>query len=343
MGISELDVFVVHARALQNRARALSETVRLLEREVRVNVRMVTSHDTCDIDADSIKRLTGFEPLSTEVTPLADRFNAMIRVMHVNAVSSALKHLDCLRQIGDRPGDALCLVLEDDSVVAEARLAEWMRLLIDSDDFRYDFVIMGETGLTTKYAKDTCMLDVNAAFDAGAVLPVCNAYAVRPSFARELAERVPAIKFAWNVQLSLALHVCDRSKRNVVATSAPVFLDGTKTGRFVSTLTGDNKLSQCPAFSEMCEELTRLGVGQGKAASAAVERALAAPGVLADHPDVLRTYASHLTSLMRHAEAHAVLERAVRVMLRHPLVFTNNHSALLKQYIRSFAHVQEEI
>ena len=336
----EIHVFVVHARALQRRARSIAKLVQVIERHNmvnRVNMRLITKYDINDISPEDLPKLTNFDPVALDVSPFADRFNGLIKVMHINQVSCALKHAECLREISEYDDDRMCLVIEDDCVAKDDDINAFVTHALDKRN-DYDILFGCDTGINFQQ-QDEYLASIENVFASGIVLATCNAYFVRPSYAKTLLENTQPIKFAWNVQLSFALHRCKPSRGVKCAPCAPL-RDGSKTGRFLSTQTGENVLSQCDEFVTFRQLLATAKVGQGSEVARAFDGIIASQGIANDHPDILRVYATYLTVNRRHKEAHDVLQRAVDVILKEPLTFSNNQSAVMKQFLRSFAHVQ---
>lgn len=332
---TRLELHVIHARPLQQRARNVTSVVRALEKQCDVHLRLCTRYDSDAVAGMDTAGLTDFGALAPQQTPLHERFNRHLRGMHVNQLSCALKHQEVLREISEGDDDTLYLVMEDDSVMT----ADFADMVACVSSAEFDLVLVA---LDVENPAGTRLCPMAGVFETGFVLPSCNAYFVRPAYARALLQHAQPVRFAWNVQLSYALHLTAPAR---VFHSARVFLrDGSKTGRFACTQ-GDSTPSQNAAYLALQAQVSA-GKATPEEVSVAVDRCLSAPDaegktVLKDHPEVLRLQAAHLSASGRHGDAHAVLLRAADALLREPLVLVNNQSGVMRQLIRSFAQVQE--
>lgn len=173
--------------------------------------------------------------------------------------------------------------------------------------------------------------------------PVCNAYCITPTFAKALHNWTKTVKFTWNIQLSYALHMVHRNFEDVgdiIATRRLFFMDGSKTGHFVSTLSGQNVLTLSPEYMNLLKESVNPDTTERKIQEK-VDKFRDTPGVIYNHPDVLRVQADALIKLKRLPAAHEILHVGCDELFKHELVLVNNASDIMKKYIRSYAYVQD--
>jgi hypothetical protein len=257
-----------------------------------------------------------------------------------------LKHAEALKNIAEYgdPG-RLHLVLEDDSVLSDA---EQLRALLARrpSDGAAD-VTFACLNVQREGGDDDGrgVVDVDMLFKSAFVLPACNAYFVTPKAAKIMMPHVYPIKLPWNAQLAYVLH---RAGASLTVNSAEkcVWRDGSKSGHFVSALNNDNALTQNDSYNALKEICAKAMAGGATASlddtiATLTSRFFDDPGVLKDHPDFLRVHAAYLTAQQRHAEAHALLERASRTLSASRVSLSK--SAVVREYIRSFAHVQDAV
>lgn len=349
----KMDLYVIHTRELEDRARSFTKLVRALEEVCDVNMHVCNSHDVDSlVNNSALNTLVDFNPIAADQTPCADVFNRHVKGMHVNHISCAMKHLTALKTIAeaaDQPDDEerVYMVIEDDCIVAfddtksmQTLVKELWKACVShvKSDFLY-LCTHVSSDIPNQTPDVIRRFPINTLTSNGFVFPTSNAYCVRPSYARALLPHLTPLKFAWNVQLSYALH---RTEGSVGALEKALLLDGSKTGHFCSVLSGENTLQLNSQYNELNKLLTRLSPAENDDASVAqfIDHFNSQSGILKDHPDLLRIHATYLTNRSRHVEAHQVLHRAAQTLLRQPLVLINNQSGLMKDYIKSFAHVQ---
>lgn len=337
MAMPGVRVYVIHARPLRDVRESSIKHVLSGLRGGAERISWITKHDPDELLAmPSLTECTDF-------TPVAGVFGTMLRQMHVNQLSNAMKHAEALRRIAEFPtegdDDPLHLVLEDDCVLAEdaGEPADVLRNMVQLAATRRNW---GAFFPCVAVPGDGEVQDVSK--QGTPFMPATvNAYFVTPQFAKRMQPWFQRIKFAWHIQLAYCMHMAQSDAPvPVMATRSMALLDGSKTGHFMSTLAGENALSLCPDFIELVKLVTK-GAASRKQVDAVLASFRARPGVLQDHPDMLRVYADFLHRHQQHVAAHGTLAQACAVLLANPLVLVNNKSRTMRQYLASFAHVQD--
>lgn len=367
-----LRIYIVTARPLaavrDANIKQLTDTfskVTVVERVTRC-----TKHDPDDVMKAGVTQYVDFAKVEGDGVGVA-AFNAQLKAMHVNQLSNALKHVDALKKIASfsdtDENELLHLILEDDCIVnqEDGSAIEVVRSLMNrvkatfSNDGWGIFLPCVSVSLSDEtkeqQSKDIQLskhnlvrLDDLVSAGTSFLSPTCNAYFVTPKFASAMLKYCDKIKFAWNVHLSYAAYrvLNDDKRSGVIGTKSLCLMDGSKTGHFISTLTGSNLLSLCPEYLEL---VRLVSVPTKEAANNQetlrkirdiIDKFEQKSGVIKNHPDFLRIHAQQLVSCKKYADAHEVLSNGGKILLETPLAIINNTSSFMREYLNSFAFVQ---
>lgn len=370
-----LRIYVVTARPL---SAARDENIKKITEYfskacVVERVTRCTKNDPEDLLKTNVSDHVDFSSIPGESAAIAN-LNNNLKHMHVNQLSNAMKHVDALRKIAgfadtEASDELIHLVIEDDCVVNEdledcdnakdaiKDLMNRVKITFSNKNNRWGIflpclsVAMTEQAenTQTQFFVDNKVVKLNELILNGSsfLVPACNAYFVTPSFAKRMLRYCEKIKFAWNVHLSYAVHFVlheEEESEQVIGTRTIVIMDGSKTGHFVSTLTGTNLLSLCPEYIELVRLISSTsGTTPKETCSKAAEiisKFEQKNGVIKDHPDFLRLYAQQLIGIKKLRDAHSVLKKGSKVLLETPLAIINNTSSFMREYLNSFAYVQ---
>lgn len=319
MSHTKIDLYVISSKSTQARAARMDALVQLLKGRFDVWVRSVTEPEPESMSRADVLAKVLIEKVNNST------YDARLRNLQACHVSNALKHAEALRLVSEstRIG-SLPIVLEDDAV-AGGGVCDSLASLIQQMDARVEcqFVALGLGGGAA---------GLHRVPEEHKVLPVCNAYAVRPALAARLASSFLPLRYVTNVHLS---YLADLFGVPVFAWSPGVFLDGSKTGADVSTLSPTNELIFNADYVRAKKLLEERGADAAREVIAIVE----ASG-LAGHPDFMHLRAR----AVRHAEGAEAARRVYEEALlaydaRSGLV--NNESRFLIDYVELFAELQE--
>jgi hypothetical protein len=78
--MQHVDVHVIHARALEDRARHFTDMLR----DMSPRIRVCAKFDSDTLAGNVVQSYVDFAPIPPESTPEAARFNSLIKGLHVN-------------------------------------------------------------------------------------------------------------------------------------------------------------------------------------------------------------------------------------------------------------------
>lgn len=323
-----LNLYVVHSTVLESRKSNYVDLVRVLGTNPRIKVQavVVTPHDPKDITQNDIQQLVNLSKLNDNSI-----WDSQIINMHVNQVSNALKHMRALTAISQAQDaeNTLHLVVEDDVMYpsdVDQKLLQLARVLPDTHGITF-------MGLPGKPAEDD-KFSFAPALTMLPMLPCCESYIASPEAAKALLAHFVPIRFTANKQLTYAA-----VKAGVtIQQSVPnVFSDGSKVGKFCSSLTPNSGLIFNTVWVAAWQLLQRKDATHDE--YAAVERALASSDI-DNHPDVLHMRARMVQKQGRYEEAHALFARADAAYTANQAI-VNNESEFLAAYIDNSKYLQD--
>ena len=290
---------------------------------------MVTTPNPENVDPETIKTRVKLERLEDV------KWDPHVRNMHVAQVSNALKHFRCLEMIAaSEDEDALHLVVEDDVCYGDKigdDLVEVHDLLAARQD--WDAVFLGMPGRSRERTARELPTIQESTFST--VLPSCESYVVTVAAARRLVTGYLPVRFATNKHLS---YMFDKGSYSVRFSEPNLFSDGSKSGRFVSTLDPSNILiynqEWVNAYNVVVKAQTAL---DEQAVSDGIAKLDASP--VKEHPDMLNMKAMLRVLQKDYHEAHALFAKAYAGYLQNHAI-VNNESTFLRNYIANFKHVQ---
>lgn len=292
---------------------------------------MVTTPNPENVDRETIQKRVKLERLEDA------KWDPHVRNMHVAQVSNALKHFKCLELIAaSTEPDALHLVVEDDVCYGDRigdDLVEVHDLLAARQD--WDAVFLGMPSRRVERSGRQFPTIQEGTF--APMLPSCESYVVTPAAARRLVEQYLPVRFMTNKHLS---YVFDKDPAGYgVRYSEPnLFSDGSKTGRFVSTLDPSNVLLYNQEWVNAYNVVVKAQTAPDERAVAdGIAKLDASP--VKDQPDLLNMKAMLRVLQKDYRGAHALFAQAYAGYLQNHAI-VNNESTCLRNYIANFKHVQ---
>lgn len=251
--------------------------------------------------------------------------------MHVRQVSNALKHLEALRRASRLPAGSSALILEDDATAGDG-FGGALRDLLASPPAGWGSGVAVLLGLPAPGVTGSRYQKMEDVYE---VTPVCDSYLVDPEGARRLVEAFLPLRMTTNLQLVLA------ARKGGVALYLPrpnIFVDGSKFGIAVSTLTPNNHLILNPTYVDARE----VALGPRGEDPREVERASAAlmSSPFKNHPDFV-----HMRALLERRRGE--FARAAAAFSAAMQLYTDNNavvgaeSQFLRQYISNFRDLQD--
>ena len=212
----------------------------------------------------------------------------------------------------------------------EERLCEQLEQLVkDFDPSKHELVFLGLPSNIDAKKNNVRFQNTKEVLK---VLPYCDSYMVSKACAKNLHKNYLPIKFVNNVQLS---YVLEKSKTDSFLVVPNIFMDGTKYGMFLSTLSPNNQLIFNNEYMQVKQQLAN----PANLPNANLEK-IFKESPLSMHPDFNFLYAQYLVACKRYAEANDVFENSLKVYLANNCV-VNHETQFLKEFIRVNKYTQE--
>lgn len=341
-----LNVYILHANWLKDRQRVVEEFQKQIQKYFfkdikQTKIQVITDFDPNDINGELIQRTVNYAHYKEEDDIKEDNkttsitfYNQFIKNMHLFQLSNVLKHLKALEFImKNSSDDDINIILEDD-IVYQEKMCMTLEKVFDSLPSDYDMVFMGlPTNRQIKNPDDITYQNTSEVFR---VLPYCDSYIVSKNAATKLYNNFLPIKFTSNLQLSSLI---EKLSLKTVLCIPSIFIDGSKFGLFLSTLTPNNALLFNADYMQSKQLLdTKKDVELTSEEIEKLEK-IFETSPIKNHPDFMHVKAQYLVKQNKFTEAEAVFEAALKIYQANSCV-VNHESAFLKEYIKLFKELQ---
>jgi hypothetical protein len=327
----QLNFYFIHAQWLKDREKIITEFSKLVNKYKfknisNVEIHTITKYDPPEIDGDIISKTVSYSQIPNE--PL-NFYNQFIKNLHVFQLSNALKHYHALEIISQSQGeDNIHIVLEDDVLYEDKICRHIENLLEELEAEPKPLVYLGLPSNTEN--KEAKFQKTKELFR---ILPYTDSYIITKSAAKSLYDNYLPIMFVNNIQMSYAL---DKAEITPVLHVPNLFMDGSKAGIVLSTLTPNNQLMfnndymKCRMIIQkesISEEDTQL-----------LEK-IFKESPLNSHPDFVYLKALYSVKILQFDKAKEHYEKALEVYQANGCVL-NHESQFLKDYTSLFKHIQ---
>lgn len=337
----KLSIQVVHSNLVElrrNNVDALVLALRASKLFEDVKVNFVDEAEPGTLSADAQKKVTDVTPIPAD-QGAPEYFNSLLSPLNVRHISCALKHAAALRAIAgslSQDDDEYHMVLEDDVVYGD-RMPTMLADLLKALPSDYDVVFLGlpapkgseENGSGTH----TCSFP--AVYN---VAPVCDSYVVSRKGAAALGAKMLPLKFACNVQISLAIHTLSLSAH---FSKPNLFIDGSKLGVFVSVIEANNQLLLNSDYFTVKELVERPADHQYTAEEMGTLKRLFEGMRFKQHPDVVYLLARLEMRLKNYARADELFAACFAAYQSNNCIL-NNQSVFMKSYIDMCKEIAEK-
>lgn len=333
----KLNIYILHAQWQKDRERVIDNIKAVFEKYtfksiLDTNVRVISEYDYGDISQQLASRMLNHGPIQD---PPLTQYNALIRPIHISQFSNALKHYRVLELISVNSAENdINLVLEND-VLFENSVCEALEKIMSSlIDIRHPIVFLGmPNNLREAPSKGTFQFLKTK--DIFQVLPYCDSYLVTKEAAKLMHANYLPIKFSNNIQMS---YVMDKVKLVPYLTAPNIFMDGSKFGAFLSTLTPTNELVFNPDYVKAKEILNSSNLNSMSSKDIATLEKLWKESLIREHPDMLHLKALYLSKIDKKDEAKKLCENLLKIFQGNNCI-VNRESQFLKDYIAMYQPV----
>lgn len=330
-----LNVFFIHNTLMREREMVMQQFRAILAKAdfdkwgIKLcKVSNIDSFDPNNIDISIIQKTVNYTHFE-EGSPF-QKYNGLIKNLHIYQLSNSLKHLKALEVISSMDDDSLNLVLEDDvSYDPNTVISHLCEVIKQYTEGSVIFL-----GLPNN-KQDARTMTLQPTTDLFELLPYNDSYILDKVAAKKLYESYLPIKFPNNIQLSVAIQRANVSSYQTVPN---VFVDGSKLGIFTSSLTVNNVLmfnTDYMKLRTLATEKKELKPEDEQLANQLCEKSPCAP-----HPDFQYMKALYLTKAAKYNEALMAYEAAHTMYMKNMCIL-NHDSNFLKDYMCLYKHIQD--
>lgn len=322
----DLLIRVIHSPKLAMRLQNISNLVERLQADKRfkLNVEFIKEYEPEKLDTETISMYVKLE------NPKTNTFlDTLVRNMHINQVSQALKHTHALEQLSSA-GTELMLVIEDDVLFGESITDE---LHATCEQFMSnpsaDVVFLGcPTPKTLGEKKQLVQIK-----DVFRVLPTADAYLVKKSSVTKLKTAFAPIRFPTPIQFT---YVALTQGVNAFMAAPNIFVNGSKYGVYLSSTDQNNKLFMNQDFNNMLNINLKPSISRE---DSDVFTSMTTNAKFLEHPDFQHQIALFYARAGQLEKAKAHFETAFKIYEENGCIMTNESEFLLN-YTRIFRFFQ---
>lgn len=329
-------IYFIHAKWLVDRERMISDIQKHLKKFKFTGIKIKTLQTIDEFDPSMIQTDTVNQIVNYSQVPEASLsvYNNCFKNLHIHQLSNALKHAKAIELSSKNDPEDINIILEDD-LIFEERMCISLEKVIKKLDIDFDLVFLGLP--TNKEVKTKTDIFFQSTKDIFKILPYCDSYIVSHKAAKVLTEKYFPIKFINNIHLSYLIDSLSLKSQIAVPN---MFMDGSKYGMYISSLNGSNSLLFNNDYN-----MTKTLVGKETPLSSEEEKALEnvlANSTIKNHPDFCHVKALALVKKGKFPEAKLVFEETYK-KYKNANCIVNHESAFLKDYIRVFKNLQQDI
>lgn len=318
----KLKVFIIHADYMEIRKQHIEKFVEILK-SAGVDYEYISAFDPKAITQEDVQKKINLTKQNN-----GEFFDELIRNLHINQLSNALKHGEAITSASKETGKYdHFLFVEDDILYGDdvmQKIKETIALLDKSSES--DILFLGLPSLAP--IEDQSVLTITPTSKFYKVFPCCDSYMISAKSIEKVAAAFFPIKYITNFHLSYMAATHSLSTSMVVPN---IFLDGTKYGAFLSSLDPNNKMMFNPEFIQLSNMLQN--------SSGDIETAFETIK-FKNHPDVMHLQAIYAMSKGDFKKAETILENILNVTVQNGCMI-NNETEFLRTYIRLHKFTQD--
>jgi hypothetical protein len=241
---SLIDVYIIHDISLTDRHLNVEKIKQLFKKNKQVaNIFIVDEYDHKGMDRKQIISLLNTEEKKNK-SKLEEQFAKFTKPLNVKNISNYMKHFKALEKISNSTTQNDALIIEDDVIISESfdELFDVEKL----KDCEFDMIFFGQP---FKERSEKTLVKIEN-WEGKVLLPTIESYFVKYGIVKSLVSEMIPIHFCTNVGLSYIINKLDI---NVAKMCPNLFVDGTKTGKFVSSINNNNICMFNNAYNKMYE------------------------------------------------------------------------------------------
>jgi GR25 family glycosyltransferase involved in LPS biosynthesis len=334
--VRKLNVYIIHAKPIKERESVIQNLKSSLKKYKFRNILLsgftvIEEYDPVDIDMNTIRLYVNYNKVEE---PHVEGFNQLLKNMHINQLSNALKHFKAMELIAKTSNDGeVNLVLEDD-VLYEDKFCYSLDKLVASLPTQFDMIFLGIP--PNNQSEKPSTFEFQETQKVSPVLPFCDSYLISHSASKALVPNYIPIKFINNIHMS---YNCVRLGLKTLNSVPNIFIDGSKYGMFLSKLTNNNPLIFNADFTQLRSILNKDVLDENDKQN--VEKIISRTP-LKGNPDFIHLESAYHLRSQDYQKAKARLEEAYNTYVANGCILGND-SVFLRDYIKVHKHLQDDI
>lgn len=340
MAQKKLNVYLIHTPQLNERRKVIDELKKTLGKysfsKLKVNdIITILEDDPAAITSERVASLVNYSPVQSTEEEIKI-YNSLLRVLHINNISNALKHYAAMKRISECvDSDIIHLVLEDDAMF-EPRMCMMLDKAIDkiADE---DIVFLGMPN--NEPVTNTNTVTIKECKQVFKILPYCDSYAIKPATAKILVDAYYPIKFLTNIHIDFLM----KSNKIVAKQTVPnLFVDGSKFGMFLSSQVVNNDLIFNKEYMFLKGLLNKPVTDVTEDEKNTVEK-IAKESNISNNPDFMCLLGKYTREIKKdYKEAMNIYQKTFDIYQKNGGLI-NNESLFLRDFISLHSLVQEDI
>lgn len=339
MGLKKLYIYIIHAKHLTERRKVIDELRKDIGKYTfssvnSIEIQTIDAYDVDEITPENIQASVNYSPIESDKEEIKI-FNALLRILHVNNISNAMKHLNVLKKIAeDTSSDSYHLVVEDD-IMYEPRMCMLLDKLLAKLTSSDEIVFLGMPN--NEPVTNTNTITIKSSKEVFKILPYNDSYIIQPKTAKTIVDMFLPIKFYTNIQIS---YICEYAGIKIKQCVPNIFVDGTKFGTYLSSQMVNNDLvfNKDYMFVKNMSEKTKAQVTKD---DIELFKKIRESSGIANNPDFLVVAGKCLRYIFEDYNGARELYQKAFDMYQRNNIIINNESMFLRDFISLHAHLQE--
>ena len=335
--VRAINIYFIHSTHLRERERIIADFKTLLGKYTfnginRTSVKIISEYDPNVLNEEIIRKTVDYSRIKDEKEgkPL-EFYNQHLKNMHIFQLSNTLKHYKALEMISKTEDNDVNIVLEDDILYEEkvlVSLEKVLRKLKGCDD---SVTFLGLPCNVQNPKKEIMFQKTKEIFR---ILPYTDSYIVSNKLAKKMHDNFLPIKFINNIHFS---YTFEKSGIDSQIAIPNIFMDGSKYGIFLSTLSPNNHLIFNNDFMTVANIINKNELDK---ADRDKVTELFEKSQIAKNPDFMYLRALFYTKLSEYEKAKEIYEEIFKIYDSNTNVI-NAESSVLRDYIRLHRHLQK--
>lgn len=243
-----LNVYIIHSTVLLNRKKNVDKLIQSLYDKIKhkqgitINHEYVSKYDASDISKLSLADYVNTLPIENADNVDIEYFKRYNNQLSNQQISNALNHYSAICECSKNGKNDINLILEDDICFTDDSLDRLVNnlLVLSSDDDNF-ITLLGQPIQASNIIDMNTLFKTKIEIDKHNMQTInnCESYIISSEHAKILTDMFLPIRFETNIQLC---YLARKKKYNMYKSCPNIFVDGSKTGAYHSSISPNNIL-----------------------------------------------------------------------------------------------------